>query len=79
MIALPNGALSEIVTPGQTGFLVNSAEEMADAIREVDSLSPTACRHEAEARFSSERMFGEYMDLYRSLLASQNVALLAAA
>jgi len=79
VIAFPNGALSEIVTPGQTGFLVNSAEEMADAIREVDSLSPAACRREAEARFSSERMFGEYMDLYRSLLTPKNRVELAAA
>lgn len=68
VVAFPNGALSEIVVPEQTGFLVNSAEEMGDAIRKVDSLSPWVCRRRAEERFSSTRMFAEYMDLYRSVL-----------
>ncbi len=66
VVAFPSGALKEIVTHGRTGFLVNNAEEMADAIVECDSISPQACRAEAEQKFSSERMFAEYLDLYRA-------------
>jgi glycosyltransferase involved in cell wall biosynthesis len=78
VVAFPNGALSEIVVPQRTGFLVNSAEEMAEAIGEVDSLSPNLCRREAEARFSSGRMFAQYLDLYRSVLTSETVSQLEA-
>ena len=78
VVAFPNGALNEIVVPQQTGFLVNNAEEMADAIGEVHSLSPSVCRREAEERFSSARMFAQYLDLYRSVMSSETVAQLQA-
>jgi glycosyltransferase involved in cell wall biosynthesis len=74
VVAFPNGALSEIVVPQQTGFLVDNAEEMAEAIGEVDSLLPNLCRREAEERFSSGRMFAQYLDLYRSVLTSETVS-----
>jgi glycosyltransferase involved in cell wall biosynthesis len=79
VVAFPSGALNEIVADRRTGFLVNSAEEMADAILKLDSISPRACREEAEQRFSSTRMFNEYMDLYRAITCSENVPQLQAA
>ena len=78
VVAFPNGALNEIVVPRQTGFLVNNAEEMADAIGEVGSLSPSVCRREAEERFSSTRMVAQYLDLYRSVMSPETVAQLQA-
>jgi glycosyltransferase involved in cell wall biosynthesis len=78
VVAFPSGALSEIITHQQTGFLVNSAEEMAEAITEVESISPTTCRREAEQRFSSTRMFAQYLDLYRSVSTSETLAQLQA-
>jgi glycosyltransferase involved in cell wall biosynthesis len=47
VITFPSGALSEIVEHGRTGFLVNSPEEMADAIQCVDRLDPAVCRQTA--------------------------------
>ena len=55
----------------RTGFLVNDAEEMADAISECDSILPQTCRDEAEQKFSSARMFAEYLDLYRTAMSSE--------
>jgi glycosyltransferase involved in cell wall biosynthesis len=78
VVAFPNGALSEIVVPQRTGFLVNSAEEMAEAIGEVDSLSPNLCRREAEERFSSGRMFAQYLNLYGSVSTSETISQLEA-
>lgn len=71
VIAYRSGALPEIVEDGVTGFLVNSVEEMAAAIRGVDAISPEACRAAAERRFSKERMVEDYFRLYRSLLKKQ--------
>lgn len=71
VVAFPSGALREVVAHRRTGFLVNDAEEMADAIFECDSIAPQICRNEAELKFSSARMFAEYVDLYRAATRSE--------
>lgn len=68
VIAYRAGALTEIVEDGVTGFLVDTVEEMAEAIRNVDQISHDACRATAEQRFSRDRMVRHYLDLYRALL-----------
>ena len=67
VIAFPSGALPEIVEHGKTGFLVNSEEEMTDAIREVGSLDPAVCRETARTRFSLEQMTERYFRVYHRL------------
>lgn len=67
VVALPNGALSEIVEPGRTGFLVRDAAEMAEAIEAAGDLRSEDCRQAAAERFSQRRMTGEYLDLYQRL------------
>ena len=67
VIAFPNGALSEIVEHGKTGFLVRTVEEMAQAIRSAHSLDPETCRRVARERFSIERTTRAYLDSYAQL------------
>jgi glycosyltransferase involved in cell wall biosynthesis len=64
VIAFRAGALCEIVDHGRTGFLVDSVQEMADAIARVCIIDPDECRHEAKSHFSSQRMVDEYLELY---------------
>ena len=73
VIAYRSGALPEIVEEGVTGFLVDSVEEMAEAIRSVHAISPEACRAAAEQRFSKKRMVQDYFDLYQVLLGGQQM------
>jgi glycosyltransferase involved in cell wall biosynthesis len=68
VIAYRSGALAEIIEDGVTGFLVDNVEDMADAMHNVHTISPEACRAAAERRFSKERMVREYFELYNSLL-----------
>ena len=68
VIAFAAGALAEIVEPGRTGFLVADEAEMADAIREVDRISPAVCRQSAQRRFDAKQMVDGYFGLYRSIL-----------
>lgn len=68
VIAYPSGALADIVEQGVTGFLVNSVEEMADAIKDIDKIRPEDCRAAAEQRFSRDRMVHDYFDLYGSMV-----------
>lgn len=71
VIAFRAGALSEIVTDGHTGFLVDSVEQMAEAILRAGECNPAECRKEAVQRFSSGRMCADYLELYKSVTALQ--------
>jgi glycosyltransferase involved in cell wall biosynthesis len=68
VIAFRRGALPEVVRHGVTGFLVESVEEMAQAVQRVDEIRPEACRHHAEQSFSAARMAEEYEQLYFRVL-----------
>jgi glycosyltransferase involved in cell wall biosynthesis len=74
VIAWNNGTLPEIIREHRTGFLVTSVEQMADAIAQVNSIDPLACRREAERHFSSDRMLSEYLDLYHSVISEKSVS-----
>ncbi|AUX46621.1 glycosyl transferase family 1 [Sorangium cellulosum] len=65
------GALPEIVEHGRTGFLVEGAEGMAEAMSIVDRLDPAECRRAAEERFSAERTAAAYIETYRRILGER--------
>ena len=68
-IAFRRGALPEVVRHGNSGFLVDSVEEMAQAVARVDEISPAECRRYAERNFSATRMADGYEQLYDQILA----------
>jgi glycosyltransferase involved in cell wall biosynthesis len=67
VVAWRSGALPEIVQDGVTGFLVNSAEEMARAIARCHSIDRALCHAIARERFGLPRMLEQYFDVYRQL------------
>ena len=71
VVAFRSGALSEIVEEQVTGFLSASEEEMAQQVERTQGISPFVCREVAEKRFSSDRMFRDYLSLYYSLVSSR--------
>jgi glycosyltransferase involved in cell wall biosynthesis len=84
VVAFPAGALCDLIDVGRTGFLVDSVEEMAEAIPAAANLDPQSCRKEAEARFSSEHMITNYFRLYEeittgTLRRSETISILATA
>lgn len=68
VIALPNGALPEIVDHGRTGFLVSDVAGMAAAIRRVCGIDPETCRREACERFPAGRMIEQYVETYHRVV-----------
>lgn len=68
IIGLNNGAIPEVVTDGATGFVVQNADVMAEAIRKIATISREDCRAEFEARFTLERMCQEHLKLYDRLV-----------
>jgi len=69
VIAFRIGALPDIVEHGKTGFLVDSVDEMADAIRAVGAINRAECRRAAVDRFDEKRMIAEYFALYSRICA----------
>jgi glycosyltransferase involved in cell wall biosynthesis len=69
VVAYRSGAIPEIVEDGKTGFLVNNTNEMGEAIRHVQEISPAACRAAAQSRFSLQRMVADYCALYDRIMA----------
>ncbi len=69
VIAYRSGALPEIIDHGETGFVVDSEDEMTETVCRISEISPRACRRTAEIRFDSERMIRDYINLYRTIAA----------
>ena len=67
VVALRRGALAETIEHGRTGLLVDSAEELPDAMRAAAGLAPRDCRDAARARFSLETMIAAYFAVYERL------------
>jgi glycosyltransferase involved in cell wall biosynthesis len=74
VVAVPNGALAELVSHGRTGFLVRTVEDMAEALHAVASLEPEDCRA-AATPFRERAMTGAYLDLYGEMAAARAHAL----
>ena len=68
VIALPGGAVAEVVSEGVSGWICGGLDEMAVRARNLD-IPPDACRRYVQQRFSLERMVTDYESLYASCIA----------
>ncbi len=68
VVATRFGAVPEVIEHGRSGLIVDDVAGMIPAIAEADALDPLECRRSIEERFSSERMVGDYVAAYESLL-----------
>jgi glycosyltransferase involved in cell wall biosynthesis len=72
VLALPGGAVDEVVRDGISGWVCADVEEMA--VRAADpGVSPWTCREEAEQRFSVERMAAMYEAVYNAAVTGEFV------
>lgn len=67
VIAFRRGSVPEIITEGVSGYIVDTVEEMIDAVKKVESISPIECRKSIEGRFSIDRMVDEYEGLFQKI------------
>jgi glycosyltransferase involved in cell wall biosynthesis len=70
VLAFRCGSVPEIVEDGLTGVIVDTVEEAIAALPRVIALDRSKVRERFEQRFSATRMAEDYVDVYRSLLAS---------
>ena len=71
VIAIRRGSMPEVIADGRTGFLVASADEMAETIPRIGKIDRNECRRWVEERFSVGRMVDDYIRVYEQILAER--------
>jgi len=67
VVAFRRGSVPEILEDGTSGFVVDTIEQAADAVRRIANLDRAKVRAEFERRFTVERMVRDYVKIYRTL------------
>jgi glycosyltransferase involved in cell wall biosynthesis len=70
VVALRRGSAPELIAEGRTGYVVDTAEEMIEAVRCAELLRPEDCRAHVERYFSVERMADDYLAMYEQVMQS---------
>lgn len=68
VIAMDLGSCREVILHNETGFLVRSVSEAADAVARLHLLDRTACRLRVERLFSIQSMVRGYEEIYQTIL-----------
>ncbi|MEW5706819.1 MAG: glycosyltransferase family 4 protein [Actinomycetota bacterium] len=68
VVALRDGSVPEVIVDGRVGYIVDSVDEMVEAVRDAKKISPKACRDHVITNFSPERMVEKYVTNYEKIL-----------
>lgn len=69
VVALPGGAVEEVVENGVNGWVCRDRDEMVERLAHLD-VAPEACRESVRRGFSVEKMADRYVDVYAQAMAS---------
>ena len=70
VLGFRRGAVPEIVADGETGFVVDTTDELVAAVQRVGSIDRSGVRRRCETHFSGERICNAYLEVYRSMCGS---------
>lgn len=68
VITRPCGSAPEVVQHGRTGFIVDTVDEMVEAVRRIERIDRRRCMEAVQERFSVEVMASRYEAVYERLL-----------
>jgi glycosyltransferase involved in cell wall biosynthesis len=68
VITNKRGSMPELIINEQTGFLVDTLEEMRQRLDDVDSIDRSRCRKHVEDNFAVQQMVDGYLELAESLI-----------
>lgn len=74
VIAWRRGAMPELIDDSETGFLVDTAEEAAAAVRRIPELDRHRCREVAEERYDYLTMARSYVAAYEAAIDQMRAA-----
>ena len=67
VLAYGRGSMPELINDGETGYLMQSEDEMVEALQRLEALDRARCREWVRERFSVERMIDGYERLYKDI------------
>ena len=67
VLAFRQGSVPEIVVHGETGFVVDSIDQMIESVSAIHLIDPSDCHQHVNDRFSIARMTGKYLELYQQI------------
>lgn len=65
------GSMPEIVRNGRVGYIVDTVDEMVDALRRIDRIDRKTCFAYAQERFSAETMARRYEAVYEAIISQR--------
>ena len=68
VVAFARGSMRELISQGRTGFLVEDADEMIEAVSNIDLINRQECRRHALESFNAVRMAKGYEEIYTHVL-----------
>ena len=71
VIAWRNGSVPEVITPGRSGFIVESIDEAVAAVPQALALDRRTVRAEFEKRFTLQHMAARYISVYEEMLQTR--------
>lgn len=71
VIARRRGSVPEVITHGETGYIIDDVEEGVRAVEAVGELDRRACRAGFERRFTAPRMAADYVQIFERLTQQQ--------
>jgi len=67
VIAMDLGSCREVIADGQTGYLVNSVDEAAEAVDRIEQIDRKKCRQRVEENFTIDCMVSKYEKVYEEI------------
>jgi len=71
VVAYRRGSVPEVLSDGQTGFIVDDIEGATAAVRRLSGLDRHACRESFERNFTAARMANDYVRVYGTLASAR--------
>lgn len=68
VVAMRRGAVPEVISPGESGVIVDRYEDLPGAVAQADQIDPASCRDYVESHFSEGRMVRNYLEAFSTLL-----------
>ncbi|MDP1809376.1 MAG: glycosyltransferase family 4 protein [Actinomycetota bacterium] len=72
VVAMRQGAVPEVIADERTGYIVDTVDEMVEAVAKAQTLDPRECRTYVEGRFSQDRMVDDYVAAYKQILEARS-------
>ncbi len=64
VIAFNKGSVTEVVDEAITGYKVNTAAEMKEAVISIHNIDRRKCREQAEKRFDVKVIASQYLNVF---------------